>query len=61
MMKTFRLKADTTFRAENIDDAFNILSEYFKALSTGNTEWASPFEDGEVTIEPTSSPESRTE
>jgi len=51
-MKTFRLKADTTFRAENIDEAFEILSEYFKSLSSGEAEWTSPFEDGKIFIEP---------
>jgi len=50
-MKTFRLKADATFQAENLDDAFDILSDYFKNLASGDAAWTSPFEDGKITIE----------
>lgn len=33
-MKKFYIKADAVFEAENIDDAFEKLSYYFKMLSS---------------------------
>jgi hypothetical protein len=32
-MITFRIRADATFNAENIDDAFKKLADHFKALA----------------------------
>ena len=36
-MKTFRLKAYATFEADSIDDAFDVLAQYFAALAGGES------------------------
>jgi len=53
-MKTFVLKANTTFEAENIDDAFKRLGDYFLALSK-NPPDEMLFNSGECCISPLSS------
>jgi hypothetical protein len=50
-MKTFRMKADVTFDAENIDDAFAQLSRHF-AMIGGEVEEEAFFTSGKITIEP---------
>jgi hypothetical protein len=49
-MKTFRLKADVTFDAENIDDAFRILADYFTKLSKSGLPMSSIFTSGSINI-----------
>lgn len=50
-MKTFKLTADITFEAENIDDAFRKLSKHFKALCYDNNENdLIPFKEGSLEI-----------
>ena len=50
-MKTFALRADCTFQAEDIEDAFKRLAEHFRALGAGED---APFilESGDISIEP---------
>ncbi len=51
-MKTFRLKANVTLQAEDLDDAFRILSEYYAELARGEDDAPSPYGEGSITIEP---------
>ena len=56
-MKTFMLKADTTFEAEDIDDAFLKLAEYFQCLHDRSgwiisDECRAIFLSGKVDIQP---------
>lgn len=55
-MKTFRLKADATCEAENIDDAFIKLAEHLHRhlydLASGEPAPASIFTSGEIEIAP---------
>lgn len=46
----FRLKADVTFEADDILDAFVRLSEYYDALATAKPETSSIFTSGEIEI-----------
>lgn len=48
-MKTFRLKADATFEAENLDNAFFKLSSYFHSLAQEEPE-ETIFQTGEIGI-----------
>lgn len=50
-MATFKIKADASFSADNIDDAFKVLSEHFSALADGNIDTKPVFETGEITID----------
>ena len=49
-MKIFYLKADFTFQAENIDDAFRVLVKHFKALRKGE-QWGC-IENGSIDVAP---------
>ena len=52
-MKTFMLKADTTFKAEDIDDAFLKLAEHFQCLHDRfSDECRDIFLSGKVDIQP---------
>ena len=52
-MKRFKLEANCQFDAENIDDAFLKLQEYFGSLLSDELfEIESPFIAGEIHIEP---------
>ncbi len=52
-MKDFRIKADATFKADNIEDALVKLSDYFKTIATSNNlSEKSIFESGEVEVKP---------
>ncbi len=46
-MKTFVLKADIQFEAENIDDTFAKLAEHFS-----NVEESNLFDGGEISVKP---------
>lgn len=50
-MHTFRLTANVTFQAEDIDDAFTRLAQYFNGLSDdGNECPQSPFDSGDIRV-----------
>ncbi len=51
---TFVIKADSTFEAENIDDAFKKLANYFISMTLDNEESNDElfFDSGEITIHP---------
>lgn len=49
-MKLFRITADATFKAKNIDDAFEKLSEHFHQLSIEDY-MISIFENGKISVE----------
>lgn len=49
-MSQFKIKIDSTFEAENIDDAFFKLSQYFEYLYL-DTDDPQVFDSGEVIIE----------
>jgi len=51
-MTEFILKSDTTFEAEDIDDAFLVLSEHFRKLNEGGLDSSDIFESGFITIKP---------
>jgi hypothetical protein len=52
-MKNFRIKADATFKAENIEDALVKLSDYFKTMAVSdNLPEKSIIESGEVDVKP---------
>lgn len=52
-MKTFRIKADATFSAEDIMDAFRTLAAHFQALADHNHGLeGSIIESGEIEIAP---------
>ena len=53
-MKTFKLKADVTFEAESIDDAFTRLADYFKNLAEEGPDAERIFITGEIEIKPLS-------
>ena len=55
-MKTFRMKADVTFEAEDIDDAFEKMSNHFKNL-IWYIDFPLVFTSGEITIKPISEEE----
>jgi len=49
----FRIKADATFEADNIEDALLKLSDYFKIMATSeNLPEKSIIESGEVDVKP---------
>ena len=50
MLKEFRLKADITFNAESIDDAFDKLVEHLQRIKEG--EDSNFVELGEIEIKP---------
>ena len=48
----FRIKADATFSADNIEDALLKLSDYFKTMATSeNLSEESIIESGEIKVE----------
>ena len=49
--KTFRIKADVIFEAENIIDALAELAEYFDQWASTAKEPDTIFNPGEVTVE----------
>ena len=51
-MTVFRLKADVTFEAADILDAFKRISEHYAGLSTGEPALPTIYTNGEVSIEP---------
>ncbi|MBI5634880.1 MAG: hypothetical protein HZA15_15540 [Nitrospirae bacterium] len=51
-MKSFQLKADVTFEAENIDDAFLRLSKYFYELAEEGTDAETLFTTGQIEVRP---------
>lgn len=52
-MKIFAIKADAKFCAENIEDALLRLSDYFRAMATGDDlSEKSILEDGSIDIMP---------
>jgi hypothetical protein len=50
-MKKFTLIGNITFQAEDLNDAFEILSQHFKSLHS--LDWVSPLEfTGNLTVQP---------
>jgi hypothetical protein len=49
-MKTFKLQADATFQAENIDDAFEKLSDHFRDLYLHGVDGESIVESGSISV-----------
>jgi hypothetical protein len=50
--KLFRIRADATFAADNIDDAFTKLQEHFRALAEDGVDGRSILLSGCITVEP---------
>jgi len=48
----FILKSDTTFEAEDIDDAFLVLSKHFRKLNEEGLEGSDIFESGFISVKP---------
>ncbi len=49
-MKEFRIKADATFLAEDVDDAFKELANYFRSRVEKGTDAESIFISGEISV-----------
>jgi hypothetical protein len=48
----FRIKADATFTAQNIDDALLVLSKHFKALAEKGVDSITALTSGEISVSP---------
>lgn len=51
-MKKFHLVADVSFDAEDLDQAFRLLSEHFSSIGTEDKESPLNFTGGEITLNP---------
>ncbi len=51
-MKNFRIVADATFQAEDIEDALMKLSKHFALMSIANFEDSNLFSEGSISVEP---------
>lgn len=51
-MMLFRLRADATFYADDIDDAMSKLADHFRAVGSGELPEDSPFTSGGVDVRP---------
>lgn len=49
-MNKFHLIADCSFDAEDLDDAFRLLSEHFASIGTEDKESPLKFTGGEITL-----------